>query len=144
MSLRFPIKLFTSIPVRCPVRVERGRRAGEYIRTDELGWIEVKVDGGVLSFGPAEVWVDMARSGADIRAYVPDLILAVAGLPEGMRPFKEPVTLWDSYFKDYRLVDYLSVQGIVCTRLAHDPITGKTREECLLNGLIVALNAAKT
>jgi len=144
MSLRFPIKLFTSIPVRCPVRVERGRRAGEYIRTDELGWIEVKVDGGVLSFGPAEVWVDMARSGADIRAYVPDLILAVAGLPEGMRPFKEPVALWDNYGKEYTLVDHICTLGIARAHLAGDPVTGKTREECLLNGLIVALNAAKT
>ena len=143
MSLRFPIKLFTAIPARCPVRVERERRAGEYIGTDHLGWIEVEVDDGVHSFDPAEVWVDVARSNADIRAYVPDLIVSVAGLPEGMQPFKEPVALWDSYFKDYRLVDYLSAQGIVCTRLAHDPITGKTREECLLNGLIAALNAAK-
>lgn len=87
--------------------------------------------------------VVVLNTDADIRAYVPDLIVAVAGLPEGIRSFKEPVALWDSYFKDYRLVDYLSTQGIVCTRLAHDSITGKTREECLLNGLMAALNAAK-
>lgn len=143
MSRFIPCTRFDSLPADCPVRVERERRTGRYIGKDELGWIEVEVDDGVHFFDPAEVWVDVARSDADVRAYVPDLIAAVAGLPEGMRPFKEPVALWDGYFKDYRLVDYLSVQGIVCTRLAHDSITGKTREECLLNGLISALNAAK-
>ena len=143
MSKFIPYKLFNSLPVGCPVRVERERRKARYVSTDELGWVQARVDNQVHSFDPAEVWVDVTRSDGDIRAYVPDLIVAVAGLPEGARPFKEVVALWDDHYKDYALIDYLAARGAIGYRLAGDPITGKTREECLLNGLLAALKEAR-
>lgn len=143
MSSLIPCTRFLSLPTDCPVRVERERRRGRYIGKDNLGWIEVEVDDGVHLFDPAEVWVDVARSNADIRAYVPDLICAVAALPQGARPMKEPTALWDSYFGEYRLVDILSANGIVVSRFAHGSVSGKTREECLLNGLFAGLELAR-
>lgn len=143
MSSLIPCTRFKSLPIGCPVRVGQEYRTGHATSISDMGQIAIKVDLRTDFFDPNEVWVDVARSNADIRAYVPDLICAVAGLPEGARPMKEPTALWDSYFGEYRLVDILSANGIVVSRFAHGSVSGKTREECLLNGLFAALELAK-
>ena len=134
-----PIDRFNSIAhINPPVRLDGGLTDAENKHAQSLWTVP-------LRNSDDEMWhvVVVLTTDADVRAYVPDLITAVAGLPENDRPFKEPVALWDDHYKWYTLVDRFFAQGIGVCRFLHGSVVGKTREECLLTGLIAALKAAK-
>ena len=91
----------------------------------------------------SQLSVDLTTPAA-VRAFAPELIAAVKERTRFTTPQRQPSAVWHTGFRRWILVDYLTDSDAV---VAYEPTTtlirGSTPEECLLNGLKAALDAAK-
>ena len=140
-----PASRFSTLPEGCPVRWGGTRWDSATVQLG--GAIALRrqgrkgVDTRIVS--PEHVQVDLCTPAA-IRAFAPALILAVR-FPEGRRNDTKypPQPLRDVAHDNYVLIGYILDSGFPCAYMPrHELVTGDTPEECLLNGLKAALEAA--
>ena len=138
-----PASRFSTLPEGCPVW--RGETFGYWhttkpTRQGELGWMDLTTTEPV---DHEDLTVDLSTPAA-VRAFAPELIAAVKERTRFTTPQRQPSAVWHAGFRRWILVDYLTSNDTV---VAYEPTTGvsigTTPEECLLNGLKAALDAAK-
>ena len=146
-----PASRFPTLPEGCPVRFRSANLPGTVREPVANGYrVEIAnaapMPGGVRDstlVGPAHLDVDLTTPAA-VRAFAPGLIAAVKERTRFTGPQRQPSAVWHTGFCRWILVDYLTDSDAV---VAYEPTTtlilGSTPEECLLNGLKAAMDAAK-
>ena len=138
-----PASRFSTLPEGCPVW--RGETFGYWhttkpTRQGELGWMDLTTTEPV---DHEDLTVDLSTPAA-VRAFAPELICAVRGLPDYARPEQEPVAVWHTGKAAWVLVDHVNDRDEVVRRQPGlRMVTGPTPAACLLAGLQAALDAAK-
>ena len=139
-----PASRFTTLPEGCPVRwgSDPAVVVAWHSATEYRVMVGPRRDFPAVA-AESQLSVDLTTPAA-VRAFAPELICAVRGLPDYARPEQEPVAVWYTGKSAWVLVDHVNDRDEPVRRqpgLAM--VTGSTPEECLLNGLKAALDAAK-
>lgn len=134
-----PASRFSTLPEGCPVLWDC---ADTYIIGKDGDGYRVDLGGKTVEASRLHVWLVSAPA---VRAFAPALIVAVR-FPEGRYNDTkyQPQPLRDVARDNYVLIGYILDSGAPCAYMPrHELVTGSTPEECLLNGLKAALDAAK-
>ena len=142
-----PASKFTNLPEGCPVRwgSDPAVVVAWHSATEYRVMVGPRRDFPTVA-AVSQLSVDLTTPAA-VRAFAPELIAAVRGLPDRLRPLKEPYPVWDAEYGRWILVDYLGDESDNWHGIAYQPgpeeVSGPTPAACLMAGLKAALDAAK-
>ena len=137
-----PASKFTNLPEGCPVRwgSDPAVVVAWHSATEYRVMVGPRRDFPTVA-AASQLSVDLSTPAA-VRAFAPELICMVRGLPDYARPEQEPVAVWHTGKAAWVLVDHVNDRDEVVRRQPGlRMVTGPTPAACLLAGLQAALDA---